>query len=102
MRPGDRQRHRCPLPPEQRAQQPFVYDPRSGSVIAPWPKRRALPAEDQARLDRVAERIASLDPMLHATVWLWPDDREPVPVENDSPSWLGHWGRDRACYSVGR
>jgi hypothetical protein len=93
-----RGRHRIPLPPERRAEQPFVFDPRDGHVIAPWPKGK-LSAEDEQRLGAVIERIARIEATV--VVWLWPDEREPVPVATEAPlHWLMHWARDRAIYAL--
>jgi len=94
---ADRGRHRCPLPQEQRAQQPFVFDPNSGHIVAPWPKGR-LSAEDELRLDAVIERIARI--AVDVVVWIWPDDRDPVPVAAAAPyHWLIAWERDHAIYA---
>jgi hypothetical protein len=94
--PGDRTRHRCPLPEEQRQRQPFLWD--GCTLIAPWPpSKRALPFADQQRFEAVTARLGTLPPS--AVVWLWPDDREPVEV-NATTEWLMHWARDRACYRI--
>jgi hypothetical protein len=89
-----------PLPPERREQQPFVYDPDSGRIIAPWPKGSlSLSPADERRLDAVLDRIAQVDADM--PVWIWPDDRPPVEVEAPSlHHWLAHWSWDRACYAA--
>lgn len=99
IRTLERGRHTTPLPPERRAEQPFIFEPKSRSIIAPWARtEQALPSDDQARLEQVAKRIASLDPLPRGAVWMWPD-RGPVAIEIGSRTWLVNWSRDRACYS---
>jgi hypothetical protein len=84
-------RHLLPLPPERREQQPFVYDPVNGRIVAPWP-RGPLSLADARRLDAALDRIALVDADI--PVWLWPDDRPPIPVEAGSlHQWLAHWAR---------
>jgi hypothetical protein len=96
LRAGDRTRHRCPLPEEQRRQQPFLWDGRT--LIAPWPPSRlALAFSDEQRLEAVTARLGTPPPS--AVVWLWPD-REPAPVGEVRPGWLAAWARDRACYRI--
>jgi hypothetical protein len=92
-------RHRAPMPEERRIEQPFVYDPDSGRLIAPWPRGKLRNADAQ-RLDAVIERIATIE--AGTLIWIRPDDREPVPIAAASPyHWLAHWSRDRASYSAG-
>jgi hypothetical protein len=96
---GEKSRHRIPLPLERRQLQPFVLDSRAGRVIAPWPRKRAQPG-DEERLDATLARIDG--EMLPALVcWCWPD-RDPEPVRDMAPDWLRHWSRDRAVYVVER
>jgi hypothetical protein len=95
--PGDRTRHRCPLPEERRAELPFVWDGRR-MLIAPWPpSKRTLPYGDQQRPEAVTARIGTLPE--DAVVWLWPD-RDPAPVGEVGPGWLAAWARDRAVYRL--
>jgi hypothetical protein len=72
-----------PVPPEQRAEQPFVYDPVRRAVIAPWPRGPVLSMADERRLFAVFDRLAALDPPPRQIVWVWPH-RDPVPIEEAS------------------
>lgn len=96
----DRHRDRCAMPPERRAELPFVFVPSTGHVFAPWSKAtRVLSADDEDRLAQVIERISALDPPPRAPVWIWPH-RDPVVIEAGSRSWLMNWSRDHATYAV--
>jgi len=92
-----RARHLLPLPPERRAQQPFVLDARTGQIIAPWPRKRPQPG-DEARMDAMVEQLPRMLP--GPVCWCWPD-REPEPVvAEDMRLWLRRWSSDKAVCAV--
>jgi hypothetical protein len=98
MRYSEAGRHRIALPPERQAEQPFVFNPADGRIVCPWPKGK-LSSTDQQRLDAVIDKLRRID--ADTLIWIWPDDREKVPVAAASPyHWLRHWSRDRACYAA--
>jgi hypothetical protein len=89
-----------PLPPERRDALPFVFDPITRHIVAPW-ARGPTSLADERRLYAALDRIAALDRPPRRVVWIWADpDREPVPIEGVSQSspWLAHWARARATY----
>lgn len=94
---GETRRHLIALPPERHEALPFIVDLLSRRLIAPWPRKRPQPG-DEERLD---ELLAMLDlAELPADVcWAW-IDRDPIPVTGTGPNWLANWARGRAIYKL--
>lgn len=84
------------LPVERLLEQPMIWWPQTGRLIAPWPKG-PLTWEMENRL---MAAIAQFDTLTtNEPMWIWPD-RAPVPVktEGDIANWLVRWGEGRASY----
>jgi hypothetical protein len=97
-RRNERPREEAPLPPERLAEQPFVWDPFTSRLVAPWPRGTPLTVEEQHQLLALMARIDAL--RLEGVVWVWPDPaRKPVPVSADNAvQWADRWGAERASY----
>jgi hypothetical protein len=95
---GDRLRHRCPLPAEQRAKQPFLLDMRGRRLLAPWPPKR-MQSGDQERLEVLMAQLIEIEELPGPLCWVWPD-REPEAIIGIGDGWLAAQRRDRACYRV--
>jgi hypothetical protein len=66
-------------------------------LIAPWPRNAEMrDSLNQRRLLCVLDYVRAARPA--RPLWIWPERREPAPVENQDPRWLERWSEGRAVY----
>jgi hypothetical protein len=66
-------------------------------IIAPWTTHAAMSETDRRRLLCVLDYVRAAH--LTRACWIWPERREPVPIEApDISRWLTHWAAGRTSY----
>ncbi len=97
MKQWEMGRSQTPLPPERRAQVPWLFIRQQAGagvlVCCTIPtSTRPLTDSQQAEIKAAQERLARLherDELPHGASWFWPaSDRRPEPISALEPGWL--------------
>jgi hypothetical protein len=87
----ERGRWRIPLPVDRRIHVPWVFIPSNSVLVTPFAGRRKLTYEEEAAINAMQDQLGQLrreGRLPQRAAWVWPDGREPAPIEIQNDQWL--------------
>jgi hypothetical protein len=87
----ERGRWRAPLPVDRQAHIPWVFIASNDILVTPFAGRKKLNHEEEAAVSAMRDQLDQLrreGRLPRGTVWVWPDGRNPAPIEIHNDQWL--------------
>jgi hypothetical protein len=84
-------RWRTPLPVDRQSHIPWVYVSGDDILITPFATRKKLDYAEEAAVSAMRDQLGQLrreGRLPRGTVWVWPDGRNPAPIEIHNDQWL--------------